>query len=188
VLFPTAPLRPLADRLLARVTGGTAVAPLAPAHADEAGEVAGITYRVWGSGPPLVLLPLALAASQWDPLLPALTAGYATVALGGARLWPMTTLEQRARGGYGAVVRALIAEVAPRPGERLLEAGCGSPLRPDRKAKIEAFPTAGATGAGAPTRAPTGASAPPASPTSGWARSSGRPTPIRATRTSGGVS
>ena len=59
------------------------------------------------------------------PLLPALAAGYATVTLGGARLWPVATLEQRARGGYGAVVRALVAEAGPRPGERVLEAGCG---------------------------------------------------------------
>ena len=126
---------PIAERLadvapalrvfLAAAAARAAVAPLDPAHADEAGEVAGVTYRIQGSGPPLVLLPLALAAAQWDPLLPALAAGYATVSLGGARLWPVTALEQRARGGYGAVVRALVAEAGPRPGERVLEAGCG---------------------------------------------------------------
>ena len=41
------------------------------------GEVAGISYRMQGTGPPLILLPLGLAASQWEPLLPRLK--YATV-------------------------------------------------------------------------------------------------------------
>ena len=36
------------------------------------GEEAGISYTVRGSGPPLLLFPLGLAPSQWDPLLPAL--------------------------------------------------------------------------------------------------------------------
>jgi hypothetical protein len=31
------------------------------------GAVAGITYHSQGEGPPLVLLPLSLASSQWDP-------------------------------------------------------------------------------------------------------------------------
>lgn len=111
---------------LADVAQRVAVEPLDVAHADEEGMVAGITYRVQGSGPPVVLLPLALAASQWDPLLPALNACYSTISLGGAHLWPMTRLEQRARGGYGAVVRTLVDELALRPGERILEVGCGS--------------------------------------------------------------
>ena len=33
------------------------------------GTVAGITYDSQGDGPPLILLPLSLASSQWDPLL-----------------------------------------------------------------------------------------------------------------------
>ena len=32
------------------------------------GEIAGISYYIRGSGPPLVLLPLFLAPSQWEPL------------------------------------------------------------------------------------------------------------------------
>ena len=32
------------------------------------GEVAGISYRIRGSGPPLVLLPLGWMTKQWEPL------------------------------------------------------------------------------------------------------------------------
>lgn len=100
------------------------IAPLAPAAAD--GEVAGISYHIEGSGPPLLLFPLKLAASQWQPLLPALTAHFTTILLGGAYLWPVAQLEQRARAGYLRVVRTLFEDIALRPGERVLEAGCGS--------------------------------------------------------------
>src|SRR5262245_47941515 len=36
------------------------------------GEVAGISYLARGSGPPLLLFPLELTASQWEPVVPAL--------------------------------------------------------------------------------------------------------------------
>ena len=36
--------------------------------AEGEGEVAGITYKVQGAGPPLILLPLCLSPSQWTPL------------------------------------------------------------------------------------------------------------------------
>jgi SAM-dependent methyltransferase len=93
---------------------------------DAEGEVAGITYRVQGSGPPLLLFPLALAASQWEPLLPTLTQRHCTVLLGGEFLNPVANLEARMRGGYRAIVDGLVDELAPRPGERVLEVGCGS--------------------------------------------------------------
>ena len=50
------------------------------------GAVAGITYQGQGQGAPLVLLPLALASSQWDPLLSRLGTRCCTVALGGPEL------------------------------------------------------------------------------------------------------
>ena len=55
-----------------------------PAQMD--GEIAGIAYRVQGSGPPLVLLPLWLSPSQWEPLLPRLSEHYRTITLGGTHL------------------------------------------------------------------------------------------------------
>jgi ubiquinone/menaquinone biosynthesis C-methylase UbiE len=90
------------------------------------GECAGIRYRIQGDGLPLVLLPLNLARSQWEPLIATLAEQYTTITLGGAFLGFVPILEQRVRGGYGGVVRQVVLEAHPRPGETLLEVGCGS--------------------------------------------------------------
>lgn len=92
-----------------------------------AGEVAGLSYRVQGSGPPLVLLPLALAPSQWEPLLPELSQHFCTIALGGPHLGAIPILEGRGQSpGYVRIVRNVLQEVALRPGEAILDVGCGS--------------------------------------------------------------
>jgi ubiquinone/menaquinone biosynthesis C-methylase UbiE len=91
------------------------------------GEVAGISYRVQGTGPPLVLLPLGLAASQWEPLLPRLTARYCTIRLGGPWLGSVASLEARGHSpGYLGIVGRLIEVVQLQPGETILDVGCGS--------------------------------------------------------------
>jgi ubiquinone/menaquinone biosynthesis C-methylase UbiE len=91
------------------------------------GEVAGISYRVEGSGPPLVLLPLGVAPSQWEPLIPRLRERWCTITLGGAYLGMIGNLEARGRtAGYLGVVRRLIEEAELQPGETVLEAGCGT--------------------------------------------------------------
>jgi len=90
------------------------------------GEIAGISYRVRGEGVPLVLLPLDLSPGQWEPLIPALSARYSTIALGGALLGSVASLEERGRSGYMAIVRGLIDALAIQPGESVLEVGCGS--------------------------------------------------------------
>jgi SAM-dependent methyltransferase len=95
------------------------------ARGEVAGEVAGVTYRARGAGPPLVLFPLTLAASQWDPLLPTLERHYRTVTLGGAHIGPVAVLAQRFLAGYGAAVREFVEAIAPGPDERVLEVGCG---------------------------------------------------------------
>lgn len=69
------------------------------------GEVAGISYRVEGSGPPLILLPLALARSQWEPLLSRLSQRFSTIVLGGPHLGHLPLLEARPGGRVGAIVR-----------------------------------------------------------------------------------
>lgn len=97
-----------------------------PSSLAEEGTVAGISYHTQGSGPPLVVLPIGLAASQWDPLLPALAERYHVISLGGAFLGSVATLEERARSGFGQAVRGWLDDVAPRPGERILDVGCGS--------------------------------------------------------------
>jgi SAM-dependent methyltransferase len=94
--------------------------------AEGEGEVAGISYRMRGAGPPLVLLPLELAPSQWEPLLPTLSTRYCTITLGGAALGIVAVLEARGRGGYLGVVRSLLDAVQVQPGEVVLDMGCGS--------------------------------------------------------------
>jgi hypothetical protein len=64
------------------------------------GEVAGITYRVRGSGPPLVLMPLDLTPSQWEPLIEPLRTRYCTICLGGPLLGVVAILEARGRSDY----------------------------------------------------------------------------------------
>lgn len=90
------------------------------------GDIDGVTYHIRGSGPPLVLLPLQLAPSQWAPLLPMLSERFCTVTLSGAEVGFVAMLEARGRSGYLRVVRSVLEEVPIHPGDRLLEVGCGS--------------------------------------------------------------
>ena len=89
--------------------------------------VAGISYHSQGEGSPMVLLPLSLASSQWEPLLSRLSAKCQTVTLGGPELGFLAMLESRgASAGYLSVVRRMMDVVQLRPGEVVLEVGCGS--------------------------------------------------------------
>jgi ubiquinone/menaquinone biosynthesis C-methylase UbiE len=88
---------------------------------------AGITYRIEGSGPALMLLPFFLAPSQWAPAIERLARQFTVVTLGGAHLGGVATLEDRARAPtYQAMFRTLIDLMAPRPGEAILDVGCGA--------------------------------------------------------------
>ena len=117
----------IAPALLAHLAAAERRDPLPPLRLPEdEGEVAGVTYRARGVGPPLLLFPLYLAPSQWEPLIPALAARYCTLTLGGAHLGLVAPLEQRAAGGYGRVVDGLIAALRLPDGGSALEAGCGS--------------------------------------------------------------
>jgi hypothetical protein len=68
---------------------------------EQEGDIAGISFRVRGAGPPLVLLPLDLSPGQWEPLIPTLAACYCTITLGGALLGSVASLEERGLGLYG---------------------------------------------------------------------------------------
>ena len=54
----------------------TATAPASPAHE---GTHAGISYRIEGSGPAVVLLPFFLAPSQWAPAIPRLAEKFTVI-------------------------------------------------------------------------------------------------------------
>ena len=90
------------------------------------GEAAGITYRIRGVGPPLVLMPLSLAPSQWEPLISTLDTRYCTISLGGPLLGVVGLLEARGRSNYLALVRNVLDLVGIQPGEVVLEVGGGS--------------------------------------------------------------
>jgi ubiquinone/menaquinone biosynthesis C-methylase UbiE len=89
------------------------------------GEIAGITYRIRGSGPPVLLLPLSLARSQWEPLVPVLAQRYTTIVVGGEHMGVVPMLEGRMQGGYRRVVRSVVDRAGPRNGDAVLEVGCG---------------------------------------------------------------
>jgi ubiquinone/menaquinone biosynthesis C-methylase UbiE len=90
------------------------------------GEIAGIRYRIEGQGPALLLMPLSLAPTQWESLIPLLSRHYSVVVLGGAHLGIIALLEERARSGYGELVAQILDRAALAAGETILEVGCGS--------------------------------------------------------------
>jgi SAM-dependent methyltransferase len=99
----------------------------APRLAASEGSHAGITYRITGKGPVLLLLPFFLAPSQWDPALPQLAEHFTVVILGGPHFGGVASLEDRARmPTYQAMFRTLVDLMMPRPGDKILEIGCGA--------------------------------------------------------------
>lgn len=110
------------DRLAANGKG-----PGAPNSTTVEGRHAGISYRIEGAGPALILLPFFLAPSQWAPAIPRLARRFTIVTLGGPYLGGVASLEDRARmPSYQAMFRSLIDQIGPRPGEAILEVGCGA--------------------------------------------------------------
>ncbi|MFN4088521.1 MAG: class I SAM-dependent methyltransferase [Alphaproteobacteria bacterium] len=98
-----------------------------PAGAARDGVCAGITYRIRGSGPALVLFPFFLAPSQWDPALALLERHFTVILLGGRHLGGVAALEDRAQAPtYGAMFRTLLHLLDPPPGARILDVGCGA--------------------------------------------------------------
>jgi ubiquinone/menaquinone biosynthesis C-methylase UbiE len=98
-----------------------------PALAAGSGIHAGLTYRIEGHGPPLILLPFFLAPSQWQPALPELARHFTVIQLGGPHIGGVAALEDRARAPtYQAMFRTLVDLMAPEAASRILDVGCGS--------------------------------------------------------------
>ena len=98
-----------------------------PRAGEREGIVAGISYRIEGTGPALLLLPFFLAPSQWEPLVPRLAKRFSVIILGGAHIGGVAALEDRARAPtYRAMFRTLIDLIDPQPRETILDVGCGA--------------------------------------------------------------
>jgi ubiquinone/menaquinone biosynthesis C-methylase UbiE len=111
--------------LLCGFLSGHAATPLHSPPRE--GTHAGLSYRIQGSGPALVLPPFFLAASQWDPALDALAQRFTVIVLGGRNLGGVAALEDRARSdSYRRLVRTLLETMDPAPGASILDVGCGS--------------------------------------------------------------
>jgi SAM-dependent methyltransferase len=92
-----------------------------------AGDIAGVAYQLQGRGEPLVLLPLGLAPSQWDPIVPTLSDRYFTVLLGGPELGFLPLLEHRGRSvGFQRLLRTMLDAIQPKAGDTILDIGCGT--------------------------------------------------------------
>lgn len=116
------------QELVAAMIGflGTRAADV-PQAAVAAGEHAGVSYRIEGSGPALILLPFFLAASQWAPARPALAQHFTVITVGGRHLGGVAMLEDRAAmPSYRLMFRGLVDAMAPQPGEAILDIGCGA--------------------------------------------------------------
>lgn len=96
-------------------------------HRESVGEIAGISYHIRGSGPPLLLLPLLLSPSQWEPLIKRLGEHFCTITLSGAKLGAIAFLEERGNSpGFQSMVKNLIGQSKLQPGKSVLEVGPGT--------------------------------------------------------------
>ncbi|MEZ5854691.1 MAG: methyltransferase domain-containing protein [Hyphomicrobiaceae bacterium] len=122
------------DALVAAMTQFLrSVEPPAPAPpsggtmSPSTGTHAGLTYRISGSGPALILSPFFLAPSQWDPVEASLAGHFTVIRIGGAHVGGVAALEDRARGPSYRNMMTNLADVAgAREGQSILDVGCGS--------------------------------------------------------------
>lgn len=118
----------VADRTTEVVDILSGLPPLPPVSLPPStGAYAGIRYAVTGQGPPLVLLPFFLAASQWEPAVSILAERFTVIVLGGRHLGGVAALEDRAAGAsYQAMARTLWDRMEIEADDVVLDVGCGS--------------------------------------------------------------
>ena len=91
------------------------------------GTVEGLNWRATGQGPPLLLPPFFLAASQWGPVVDRLSRTFTVITLGGPHIGGAAMLEDRASlPGYRDMFETLLRRMAVPEGARVLEVGCGT--------------------------------------------------------------
>lgn len=120
------------DRLCEEINGflgglaSPSISASARARPRKEGAVAGLSYRIIGDGPALLLMPFFLAASQWEPVVDRLAERFSVIVLGGAHIGGVAMLEDRASlPSYGDMLAALINRMRIPEGAEVLEVGCG---------------------------------------------------------------
>jgi hypothetical protein len=100
-----------------------------PRRVPAQGNHAGISYRIDGAGPALILLPFFLAPSQWTPAIPRLARHFTVVTTGGPHLGGVASLEDRAQmASYRAMFRNLI-DVMGRGRAKRFSKSAAAPVR-----------------------------------------------------------
>ena len=93
---------------------------------EDEGQIEEISYRIKGEGPAIILFPMLLSASQWDPIIDELASDYCVISLGGRHLGGVSFIDGRGRDpGYVRAVRSHVDEIEIQPGETILDVGCG---------------------------------------------------------------
>ena len=100
--------------------------PQLETQAETEGSYAGLQYAIRGNGPPLVLLPLSLAPTQWNALVGRLAERFCVIHVSGAHIGAVALLENRVKSGYGTLAATILDMARLGPGENALEVGCGT--------------------------------------------------------------
>jgi SAM-dependent methyltransferase len=90
-------------------------------------DINGIRCTISGSGPPLLLAPMALAPSQWAPVLAELGRNFTTIQMRGPHLGVIPLLEARgSSAGYRRLLATMLHLLGVEKASQVLDVGCGT--------------------------------------------------------------
>jgi SAM-dependent methyltransferase len=112
--------------LLEFTTAAKTALPPSGSQAETEGSYAGLRYSIRGNGPPLMLLPLSLAPTQWNSLVGRLSERFCVIQVTGSNIGAVALLENRVKSGYGTLAATILDMAHLGPGENALEVGCGT--------------------------------------------------------------